>query len=132
VGDRLQVGTVIAFRSESRSASDRNRDRLAFGTLIGFARNTQFRLAAHSLHHNKSRLGDFLRKMKAKLGPKAATTATAHKIATIFYTLVTRQIEYDDSIWVARDEENRKRMENKLKRQAASLGFNLIPKEVPQ
>jgi hypothetical protein len=91
-----------------------------------------FRLAAHSLHHNKSRLGDFLRKMKAKLGPKAATTATAHKIATIFYTLVTRQIEYDDSIWVARDEENRKRMENKLKRQAASLGFNLIPKEVPQ
>jgi len=90
-----------------------------------------FRLAAHSLHHNKSRLGDFLRKMKAKLGPKAATTATAHKIATIFYTLVTRQIEYDDSIWAARDEENRKRMENKLKRHAASLGFNLIPKEVP-
>lgn len=91
-----------------------------------------FRLAAHSLHHNKSRLGDFLRKMKAKLGPRAATTAMAHKIATIFYTLVTRQIEYDDSIWAARDEENRKRMENKLKRQAASLGFNLIPKEVPQ
>lgn len=91
-----------------------------------------FRLAAHSLHHSKTRLGDFLRRMKSKLGPKAATTATAHKLATIFYTLVTRQIEYDDSIWAARDEENRKRMEKRLKRQASSLGFNLVPKEVPQ
>jgi hypothetical protein len=31
--------------------------------------------------------------MKAKLGPKAATTATAHKIAVIFYTIVTKQVE---------------------------------------
>lgn len=91
-----------------------------------------FRLAAHSLHHSKTRLGDFLRRMKSKLGPKAATTATAHKLATIFHTLVTRQIEYDESIWAARDEENRKRMEKKLKRQASSLGFNLVPREVPQ
>jgi hypothetical protein len=45
---------------------------------------------------------------------------------------VTRQIEYDDSIWAARDEENRKRMEKKLKCQASSRGFNLVPKEVPQ
>jgi hypothetical protein len=39
--------------------------------------------------------------MKAKLGPKAATTATAHKIAVIFYTIVTEQVEYDESIWAA-------------------------------
>lgn len=42
--------------------------------------------------------------MKAKLGPKEATTATAHKLVVIFYTLVTRQIEYDESIWAAHDE----------------------------
>jgi len=91
-----------------------------------------FRLAAHSLHRNRSRLGEFLRRMKAKLGPKAATTATAHKLAVIFYTLVTRQIEYDESIWAAHDEQNRKRMEKRIKRQASLLGFQLVPIEVPQ
>ena len=40
--------------------------------------------------------------MKAKLGPAAATTATAHKIAVIFYTMVTKQVEYDDTIWATR------------------------------
>jgi hypothetical protein len=69
--------------------------------------------------------------MKAKLGPKAATTATAHKLAVIFYTLVTKQIEYDESIWAAREQENRKRTENKLKRHASLLGFQLVPVSVP-
>ncbi len=47
---------------------------------------TLFRLAAHSLHRDQTPMGDYLRRMKAKLGPAAATTATAHKIAIIFYT----------------------------------------------
>ncbi|MGC2658559.1 MAG: IS110 family transposase [Bryobacteraceae bacterium] len=95
-----------------------------------------FRLSAHSLHHSQTRLGQFLRRMKAKLGPKAATTATAHKLAVIFYTLITKQREYDESIWAASEEENRKRLQNKLKRQASLLGFQLVPVavsgEVPQ
>ncbi len=32
--------------------------------------------------------------MKSKLGPAGATTATAHKIAIIFYTRVKKQVEY--------------------------------------
>jgi transposase len=51
-----------------------------------------FRLAAFSLHHSATSLGNYLRRMKAKLGPEAATTATAHKIALIFYTMVKRRI----------------------------------------
>jgi transposase len=86
-----------------------------------------FRMAASSLHHNRSPLGDFLRRMKAKLGPAAGITATAHKIAIIFYTLVTNQIEYDSSIWAARDEHRHKRFEQKLKRQARQLGYELVP-----
>jgi hypothetical protein len=39
---------------------------------------TLFRLAAHSLHHDQTPLGDYLRRMKAKPGRAAATTATAH------------------------------------------------------
>ena len=42
-----------------------------------------FRLAVFSLHHSPTPLGSHLRRMKARLGPRAATTATAHKIARI-------------------------------------------------
>ena len=41
-----------------------------------------FRQAACALHRNQTPLGDFLRRMKAKLGPLGATMATARKIAT--------------------------------------------------
>ena len=86
-----------------------------------------FRMAAAALHHSRSPLGDFLRRMKAKLGPAAGITATAHKIAQIFYTLVTRQIEYDDSAWAARDTQRNQRFEQKIKRQARDLGYQLVP-----
>lgn len=86
-----------------------------------------FRLAAYSLHHSPSPLGNYLRRMKAKLGPKAATTATAHKIALIFYTMVKNQVEYDESIWATRDAQREKRLETKLKRQAKQLGYQLVP-----
>jgi len=88
-----------------------------------------FRLAAFSLHHSATSLGNYLRRMKAKLGPEAATTATAHKIALIFYTMVKRQIEYDETIWTTRDAQREKRLENKLKRQAKQLGYQLVPIE---
>jgi hypothetical protein len=67
--------------------------------------------------------------MKAKMGPKAGTTSTAHKIAVIFYTLVTKQVEYDESLWAARDAQREKRLEEKVKRQARQLGYDLIPRE---
>jgi transposase len=67
--------------------------------------------------------------MRAKLGPKAATTATAHKIAVIFYTLVTKQVEYDETLWAQRDLQREKRLEDKIKRQARQLGYRLVPLE---
>jgi transposase len=88
-----------------------------------------FRMAAYSLHRCPSPLGNYLRRMKSKLGPKAATTATAHKIAVIFYTMVTKQVEYDESIWAARDAQRQKRLEDKIKRQARQLGYQLVPME---
>jgi transposase len=88
-----------------------------------------FRLAAFSLHHSSTPLGNYLRRMKAKLGPRAATTATAHKIAVIFYTMVKNQVEYNESIWATRDAHREKRLEMKLKRQAKQLGYQLVPIE---
>ncbi len=72
-------------------------------------------------------MGDYLRRMKAKLGPAAATTATAHKIAVIFYTMVKNQQEYDASIWAQRDKMREKRLEARLHRQAAQRGYKLVP-----
>jgi transposase len=86
-----------------------------------------FRLAAHSLHRSLTPMGSYLRRMKAKLGPAAATTATAHKIAIIFYNLVKKQVEYDETIWAARNAERQKRLEFHLKRQAERLGYRLVP-----
>jgi transposase len=86
-----------------------------------------FRMAAAALHHNRSPLGDFLRRMKAKLGPSAGITATAHKIAIIFYTLVTQQIPYDETLWAARDTQRHARLERKLKRLALEMGYQLTP-----
>jgi hypothetical protein len=67
--------------------------------------------------------------MKAQLGPEAATMATAHKIAVIFYTMVKNQVEYDDTLWATRDAQRKKRLEAKLKRQAKQLGYELVPIE---
>jgi transposase len=90
---------------------------------------TLFRLAAHSLHRDQTPMGDYLRRMKAKLGPAAATTATAHKVAIIFYTMVKNQVEYDASLWARRDAMREKRIEARLHKQAAQRGYKLVPLE---
>jgi transposase len=88
-----------------------------------------FRLAAMGLHHDQTSMGDYLRRMKSKLGPPGAHTATAHKIAIIFYTLVKKQVEYDPTIWAERDAQREKRFEAKLRRQAQQRGYKLVPIE---
>jgi transposase len=88
-----------------------------------------FRLAAHALHRDQTPMGHYLRRMKSKLGPKGATTATAQKIATIFYTMVKRQVEYDETLWSQRDALRQQRFQDKLQRQAKQLGYKLVPLE---
>jgi transposase len=88
-----------------------------------------FRLAAHSLHRDQTPMGHYLRRMKAKLGPAGATTATARKIAVIFYTMVKNHLEYDASLWAHRDEIREKRLDARLQKQAAQRGYKLVPLE---
>jgi len=75
------------------------------GTRKGQNRAGQiFRMAAYSLHRSPTPLGNYLRRMKAKLGPKAATTATAHKPTDLravfgFHAVpFTREIATDDHL----------------------------------
>jgi transposase len=85
------------------------------------------RLAAATLHRSKSTLGDYFRRMKARLGSPAAITATAHKLARIIYHLVKNRCPYDASIFAAEEERQRLRREKNLHRQAAAMGLRLVP-----
>jgi hypothetical protein len=72
-----------------------------------------------------------LRRKKTKFGPEAGITATAHKIAIISYTRVAKQVEYDDTAWAQRDRQRQQRFEQKIKRQARQLGYQLGPIQQP-
>ena len=90
---------------------------------------TALRMAAQSLHHSKSSLGDFYRRMRTKLGAPKAITAAAHKLARIIFHLVTTRQEFDDSRFAADQLRYEKRQEAKLRAKAKALGFQLIPAE---
>jgi transposase len=56
------------------------------------------RMAASTLRKSKSALGDYFRKIQSRQGYAQAVVATANKLARIIYTLVSKQIEYDDNL----------------------------------
>jgi hypothetical protein len=53
--------------------------------------------------------------------------AAAHKLARIIFQLLTTRQPYDESMFARRETLFRKRTELKLKKQAKSLGFQLVP-----
>lgn len=55
------------------------------------AASQAFRLAANTLQRSDHWLGDYFRRMKSRGGNKFAVVATANKLATIFYKMVTQK-----------------------------------------
>lgn len=88
---------------------------------------TALRLGAHSLCRAKDYFGEFFRRMRAKLGTAQAITATAHKIARVLYHVMRTKEPYAETIFHACDEQARERAELRLRKQAARLGFQVIP-----
>lgn len=85
-----------------------------------------FRMAAFSLKHSQSYLGAFYRKIRARSGPSKAITATARKLAVIYYHMVRYGLEY---VELGADYyiKNYKELAiKKLKRNAKQLGFELV------
>jgi transposase len=85
-----------------------------------------FRMAAKSASRSKTYLGAFYRRMKARLGAPKAMTATARKIAVIFYHMVKERTPYRDlgeDYYVA---QNRERALKRLQRQAKQLGYTVV------
>ena len=84
------------------------------------------RMAAQSLHCSNSGLGDWFRRLKSRLGTKAAVTAAAHKLARILWAMVKHRRPYDPSR-LRNPELARARKERYLRHQAEQLGCALTP-----
>jgi transposase len=88
---------------------------------------TALRMAAMGLAETDTWIGSFHRRMRARLGPPAAVTATARKIATIIYHLLGNQeVFIDRDLALYEERVNRQRVA-RLKQQAARMGFKLVP-----
>jgi transposase len=83
-------------------------------------------MGAYSLCRAKGYFGVFFRRMRTKLGTAQAITATAHKMARILYHVLTKE-PYAESVFHHCDEQARQRAEMRLRKQAARLGFQLLP-----
>ena len=90
---------------------------------------TAFRMAAFTLTRSKSALGAYLRRQRGKMGAPKAITATAHKIARIFYSMIKNGAEYIDPGQDHYEKQYRSRVLKNLKQKAASLGLVLVENE---
>jgi transposase len=87
---------------------------------------TALRIAAQTLHRSQSALGAFLRQKKRILGPQAAITATAHKLARIIYAMLTKRCAYADIGQAAYEAQHRERTIGNLTRRAKQFGYKLV------
>lgn len=83
------------------------------------------RLAARSLHHAKTALGGFFRRMKSRLG--TAQAITAHKRARLVYTLLKHGTAYVQQGLQEDEARYRDREVRNVARKARDLGFDLVP-----
>jgi len=86
----------------------------------------EFRLAAQSLHHNRSYLGDFYRSQRARHGAVKAIKNTAHKLARIFFHIVTTRQPYDETVFAKLEARHQKHRLHKLQSLAKQMGYSLV------
>jgi transposase len=85
------------------------------------------RMAASSLHHDKSYLGEKYRRLRTKLGAPKAITAMAHQIARIIWHLITHRVPFDMSIFAVLEQASQKRRLTRLHSTARQMGYQLVP-----
>jgi len=84
-----------------------------------------FRMAAQTLHNNKSYLGEYYRSQRARHGAPKAIKNTAHKLARIFYHLVKTRQPYDEAVFAKLEARNHQRRLHKLQSLARQMGYSL-------
>jgi transposase len=83
------------------------------------------RLAATTVGRSDTALGAFYRRLSARIGKAKAVTATARKIAVLFYNALRFGMAYKDPGTGHYEERYRSRVVGNLKRRAKTLGFTL-------
>lgn len=86
-----------------------------------------FRMAAQSAGRTNTAIGAFYRRMRAKHGAPKAITATAHKLARIFYTLLKNRQEFREPGQHYYETQYQQRAIKNLQRKAKQLGMKLVP-----
>jgi len=87
------------------------------------------RQAAVSVGRTQTALGAFYRRLAARVGKAKAVTATARKLAVLFYNALRYGRDYVDPGQDYYEERYRQRVLRNLQRRAASMGFELTQSE---
>jgi len=111
------------------------RNKISGGRLLGSTTQpsanraaTIFRLAAVSVGRTQTALGAFYRRLIFRLGKAKATTATARKLAILFYRCMKGEIVYRDPGVNAYDLRYHAALVRRLRDRAHALGFVIVPR----
>jgi len=88
--------------------------------------STALRMGAVGVAETNTWLGSFHRRMRARLGPAGANTATARKIATVIYHLLKTKEPFIDRDVVRYEARVYRHKLSRLKKQAKVLGYELV------
>ena len=84
------------------------------------------RIAAVNIGRTQTALGAFYRRLAARIGKAKAVTATARKLAILFYNALRFGMTYADPGASYYEERYRQRVLDNLRRRARHLGFTLV------
>lgn len=90
------------------------------------------RMAAQSVANSNTGLGGFYRRIRARLGAPKAITATAHKLARIFYRMWTTGQSYTDLGSDYYENRYKERVLRNITRRARELGYNAVLQPIEQ
>ena len=85
------------------------------------------RMCALGVANAKSKMGEYSRRMKGRLGKAEGITATAHKIARIIYVMIATGKPYDEEQAFKVSPAGKARQLQRMQKQAASMGLSLVP-----
>ncbi len=85
------------------------------------------RMGVFGLHRSQTKMGEYTRRMKGRLGKAEGITAGAHKLARIVYALIATRKPYDEAEAFKITPRSLERQHAQLIKQAQSLGFQLVP-----
>lgn len=84
------------------------------------------RVAAQSLHKSKTALGAFYRRMRGRVGPAKAITATAHKLAILIYRMLKYGMKYVEKGQQVYDQHYQRRTLQMLAKRVKRMGYLMV------